>query len=222
MTKTAIILGATGLTGGLLLEKLLKDVRYQHIILFGRHSCGKEHPKLTEHIIDMFEIKEHADLFKADEVFCCIGTTKAKTSDKTRYRKIDFGIPVDAASLCKENTIPSYTVISALGADKNSSVFYNKVKGEMEAAVLDFNLPQTYLLQPSLIAGDREESRLGESVMNAVLTVTKPLLSLFGLKKYQPIDPAIIAECMIRINNSTYPSGRIESDTIQQLGSNDS
>lgn len=222
MTKTAIILGATGLTGGLLLETLLNDARYQQIILFSRTSCEKEHPKLTEHIIDMFELKQHKDLFKADEVFCCIGTTKSKTSDKNLYKKIDYGIPVDAASLCKENDIPKYTVISALGANKNSRVFYNKVKGGMEAAVLEFNIPKTYIMQPSLIAGDREERRIGESIMSVVLSVSKPILSLLGLKKYQPIDPKTLAECMLRINNTDYPSGRIESDTIQQLGTDNS
>lgn len=218
MTKTAIILGATGLTGGLLLKMLLEDPRYQKILLFSRNTCGIKHPKLTEYIVDLFQLEEHHETFKADEVYCCIGTTKAKTSDKDLYRKIDFGIPVAAASLCKENGIDTFVVISSLGANKNSNVFYNKVKGEMEETVLDKNIAKAYILQPSLISGHREERRIGESIVKVVMSVLKPVFQIVGLKRYQPIHPQTIANCMVWITNNEYPSGRIESNTIQKIG----
>ncbi|MEO6348437.1 MAG: NAD(P)H-binding protein [Aquaticitalea sp.] len=218
MSKTAIILGATGLTGGLLLQTLLKDERYIEIILFSRNKCGIKHEKLTEYIIDLFQLEHYKDKFKANDVFCCIGTTKAKTSDKKTYTKIDFGIPVSAASLCKQNGIDNFVVISALGAKKKSKIFYNRTKGKMEAAVLDFNIKHTYILQPSFISGERDEQRFGESVMKFVIALLKPLLHVGELKRYRPIHPQTIVNCMVWVANHDYKSGRIKSKTIQEIG----
>ncbi len=103
--KTAIILGATGLTGSLLLQMLLKDNRYKKIKLFSRKTTGIKNEKLQEHLLDLLKLSDHVSDFVADEVFCCIGTTKAKTPDKGLYKKIDYGIPVGAAELCKKNKI---------------------------------------------------------------------------------------------------------------------
>lgn len=218
MSKTAIILGATGLTGGLLLQSLLKDERYGHVTLFSRNTCGIKHPKLTEYIVDLFELEHYKEKFVAQEVFCCIGTTKAKTSDKSIYKKIDYGIPVVAASLSKQNDIGTFVVISALGAKKKSKIFYNRVKGQMEAAVLDLDIKNTYILQPSLISGEREEKRVGESIMKFVMSLLKPILKAGDLKRYQPVHPQTIVNCMVWVANHEYPSGRIKSKTIQEIG----
>ena len=218
MAKSAIILGATGFTGNILLNMLLDDARYSQVTVFGRNSCGIKHPKLEEHIVDLFELEHYASEFKADEVYCCIGTTKSKTSDKKIYVKIDYGIPVAAAKLCKANGIGTFIVISALGAKKKSKIFYNKIKGEMEVAVLAEQIPLTYILQPSLITGKREEFRLGESFMGLVMTIFKPLLRFGELKRYQPIHPETIAKCMVWLANNTYDPGRIKSEKIHELG----
>ncbi|MEZ4793820.1 MAG: NAD(P)H-binding protein [Gelidibacter sp.] len=218
MSKTAIILGATGLTGRLLLQTLLKDERYGDVTLFSRNTCNFKHPKLTEYIIDLFQLEHYNDKFKADEVFCCIGTTKAKTSNKETYKKIDFGIPVSAASLCKQNRIDTFMVISALGAKKNSKIFYNRIKGKMEVAVLDFNIKNCYILQPSLISGEREERRIGESFMKFLMALMKPIFRFGELKRYRPIHPQTIANCMVWLANNEYRSGRIKSKVIQEIG----
>ena len=89
MSKTAIIIGATGLTGGLLLNKLIADDRYDTIKLFSRSSVNNNSKKIKEFIIDLLELQNHKNDFIADEVFCCIGTTKAKTKDKSVYKTID-------------------------------------------------------------------------------------------------------------------------------------
>ncbi|MBA6151802.1 NAD(P)H-binding protein [Gelidibacter maritimus] len=218
MAKTAIVLGATGFTGNILLKMLLEDDRYGQIRVFGRNSCNIKHPKLEEYIIDLFELAHYSNKFNADEVFCCIGTTKAKTSNKEIYTKIDFGIPVAAAKLCRENDIKTYVVISALGAKKNSRVFYNRTKGKMEAVVLEQQIENTYILKPSLISGKRKEFRLGEYLFNAVMSLFKPLFKFGSLKRYKPIAPETIAKCMIWLTNNNYDSGRIESEKIHELG----
>src|SRR5699024_3350038 len=109
--------------------------------------------------------------FSGDVVFCCIGTTKAKTPNRDTYRKIDLGIPVDAAELAKTNGIETFLVISALVANSKSSVFYNRVKGEMEEMVLSKGIPNTYILKPSLIIGNRNEKRFGEGLAAGVMKV---------------------------------------------------
>jgi len=113
MAKTAIIIGATGLTGGLLLQGLLEDNRYQKIRLFSRKSCNIKHPKIEEHLVDLFELEKQQHLFIADEVFCCIGTTKAKTPNEEQYLKIDYAIPAALARLCRKMGIHTFLVISA-------------------------------------------------------------------------------------------------------------
>ena len=216
--KTAILLGATGLTGSHLLNMLLNDSRYEKVKVFSRSSVGFTHEKLEEHLVDLLKLEDYKDSFNADEVYCCIGTTKSKTPDKETYKKIDFGIPVSAAKLCRENKIPTFLVISALGADSNSSIFYNKVKGEMQHQVLEQGIKNTYIFQPSLIAGNREEERFFEKLGIKGMKVFNNLL-IGSFKKYRSIHPETIAKAMHVCANSGYPKILIESDEIQALAS---
>ena len=213
MKKTAIILGATGLTGGILLEKLLNDSSFEKIKLFSRSSVEKNSPKIEEHLIDMFQLENHSVAFKADVVFCCIGTTKANTPNKKTYKKIDYGIPVTAAKLAKKNSIKTFIVISAMGADENSDIFYNKTKGEMQRDVLKQDIENTYILQPSLIVGNRNEARFGENVATF-------FMKAFGLlipEKYKMIKAETIAEAMLVLAKEGYSEKIITSEKIREI-----
>lgn len=217
--KTAIILGATGLTGNLLLHKLLDDTYYGKVIVFGRRTVGFQHPKLDEHIIDLFELHQHKDLFHADLVFCCVGSTQKKTPKKEHYKKVDFGIPVTAAKLCRENGIRFFEVISALGANANSRLFYNRIKGEMELAVMDQNIRDTYILRPSLIGGEREELRHSEFFWKQLMKTANFLM--FGpLKKFKPIHPETIVKAMDFIAKHRYRKLLIKSEEIKEIALN--
>ncbi|AYN65921.1 NAD-dependent epimerase/dehydratase family protein [Euzebyella marina] len=214
--KKAIILGATGLTGSELLNLLLNDDRYEEIILLSRSTVGFEHPKVKEFLGNLMNLKNFEEHFKADEVFCCIGTTKSKTPNKEVYRQIDYGIPVAAAELCKKNQIPTFLVVSAMGANDKSKIFYNRTKGEMENAVLALKIDNTYILQPSLIGGKRSEKRAGEWLFKQIMKVGN-LLLVGGLEKYRSIQPNTIAQCMVWLANNAYDKIRIESHTIKKL-----
>ncbi|KZS38199.1 nucleoside-diphosphate sugar epimerase [Aquimarina aggregata] len=216
MSKTAIILGATGLTGSILLKMLIEDTRYHKIKLFSRKSCGIAHPKIEEHLIDMLQLRDQAEKFTANEVFCCIGTTNAKTPNKEFYHQIDYGIPVSAARLCKTNTINTLIIVSALGADSESRIFYNRTKGEMEKAVLEFDISKTHILQPSLIAGKRNEKRFGEYFFKIVMKIMNPLF-LGPLKKYRSIHPETIVSAMIWLANHEFNEQKIVSDKIKDF-----
>jgi uncharacterized protein YbjT (DUF2867 family) len=213
--KTAIVLGGTGLTGSLLINRLLVDDSYECIKLFSRKPSGIKSEKIEEFVGDMLQLEHFKNDFTADEVFCCIGTTSAKTKDRVIYKAIDFGIPFTAARLAKENNIPTFVVISSMGANTRSSIFYSRTKGEMEQAVFGEKIPNTYILRPSLIMGNRTERRLGESVGAAVLKFTNAVM-VGRLKKYRAIEADYIAAAMIHLALSKPPSGIVNSDKLQQ------
>lgn len=213
-SKTAIILGATGLTGSLLLQKLLADDNYAKIKLFSRRLSEIKHPKIEEFIGDILNLEQFKTDFTADEVFCCIGTTKAKTKDTDKYIAIDYGIPYNAAQLAKENGIKFFAVISAMGANADSSIFYNRTKGEMENAVLSQKIERTYILRPSLIRGNRKEKRFGEDFANAIFSVLN-FLMVGGLKKYRSIKAETISNALwqlpkMKVNKNILLSNEIE------------
>ena len=158
--------------------------------------------------------------FTADEVYCCIGTTKSKTPDKILYKKIDYGIPVNAAKLSKENSILTFIVVSAMGANKGSSVFYNKTKGEMEHDVLQQNIKNTFILRPSLIGGERNEKRVLEKI-GLILFKLIQLLFIGKLKDYKIINAESIAQAMINLTNNTSNTDVIiTSYKIKQIANN--
>ncbi|WP_321827462.1 NAD(P)H-binding protein [Maribacter dokdonensis] len=217
MKKTAIILGASGLTGGLLLEKLIVDDRYESIKLFSRSSIKGLPNKVKQYIGNLLELEQFKNDFAGDEVYCCIGTTAKKTPDKSLYRDIDYGIPVAAAKLAKANGINTFLVISAMGANKKSSVFYNRTKGEMEQEVLNQAIPRTSILRPSLIGGERNEQRLLEKIGLVVFKVIQPLF-IGPLKKYRIINADSIAQAMLNLANTTSNTDVIiTSNDIEQL-----
>lgn len=213
MQKTAILLGATGLTGGHLLDMLLSDKSYKKVVVFTRRPTKREHPKLEELVIDLLDLKSYQSLFHGEVVFCCIGTTKAKTPNKELYREIDYGIPVDAAELAMQNNIPSFIVISALGANEKSKIYYNRCKGEMEREVLAQGIPHTFILQPSLIVGDREEKRKGENFAKKILDTFNFIIP----KKYKSIQGIDLAKAMLLISKQKYPNTIISSNEIRHI-----
>ncbi len=201
MKKTAIILGATGLTGSYLLDLLLNSDDYEKIKVFTRRTTGKSHSKLEEIICDVLKLEEQADKFTADEVFVCIGTTKAKTPDKKLYHAIDYGIPVTSAKLAERNKINTFTVISAVGADANSKIFYSRTKGEMERAVLKCDIPNILIYRPSIIYGQRKETRLAEKI-GTIFIKALQFLMVGKLKKYRAISGEDLAKALfLGVNN---------------------
>jgi len=209
-------MGASGAVGSELLNLLLADNRYEKVKLFARSSINNDNAKIEEHLVNLFELDKYAADFTADEVYCCIGTTKAKTPDKDTYRKIDRDIPVEAAKLAKANGIKTFIVISAIGADSGSSVFYNRTKGEMQDGVLNEGIVKTYILQPSLIVAERKEYRLVEKMAEGFMWIIGPLL-FGGAVKYRSIKAATIAKTMLWLANNSYSRVIITSDRIEAL-----
>lgn len=217
MKKSAILLGASGGVGSELIKLLLADDRYEKVKLFSRSKSDISHENIEDYVIDLFELEKYKDVFTADEVYCCIGTTKAKTPDKETYKKIDFGIPAAAAKLAKENGISTFLVISAIGADADSSIFYNRIKGEMQDAVLDEGIAKTHILQPSLIVAHRKDNRVMEKIAEGFMWLLNPLL-VGNAAKYKSIKAETIARALIKLANNGYRAVIVTSDKIRALG----
>lgn len=213
--KKALLLGATGLTGAALLQLLLASENYQQVTVIGRTSCKVQHPKLTEVLGDLLVLDLLEAHFATAEVFVCIGTTKSKTPNNELYYKIDYGIPVTAARLASNAGVRHFQVVSAMGANAQSAVFYNRTKGQMEAEVLRANIPETFLIRPSLITGPRKETRFGEGIAVGLFNLINPLLP----KNYQSIAAATIAQAMFNLaNGQTHKEAVVPSAALQQLG----
>lgn len=217
MKKTAIIIGASGLTGNSLLHKLIEDDRYDNIKLFSRSKIKYLPNKVTQYVGNLLKLEEFKDNFTADEVYCCIGTTAKKTPNKSLYKQIDYGIPVAAAKLSRENNIHTFLAVSAMGANKNSTIFYNKTKGEMECDVLQLNIKNTFILRPSLIGGKRKERRRLEKIGLILFKIIQPVF-IGKLKDYRIISADNIAQAMLNLaNNTSYKTSIITSNGIKNI-----
>ena len=202
----AILIGATGLIGSLLLEKLLRDPVFTHIRLISRNPCGIKNEKLDEVLIDFEEETQFKEaVTAADVLFCCIGTTQKKVKgDKTAYRKIDFDIPVKAAIWCAEKNVGKYLLVSSVGADAAGKNFYLQLKGETETAVLQQPIGMVYIMRPSILLGKRNEFRVLESAGKGVMQFFSVLL-VGSLSKYRAIQATDVAGAMLAASKKTNP-----------------
>jgi uncharacterized protein YbjT (DUF2867 family) len=197
-TRTAVLLGATGLVGGYCLEALLADAAYEAVVTLGRRPLDRTHPKLTHHVVDFDRLAEAASLIEARDVFCCLGTTMKQAGSKEAFRNVDFGYPVEAARMAAANGAEQYLLVSALGASPRSAFFYSRVKGEAEAAICALPFDGVYVLRPSLITGERDEARAGEQISERVLGALS--FALRGpLRKYRPVEARTIARALVAI-----------------------
>jgi len=192
----AVVAGATGLIGKFLIAELEKDSAYESVIALTRKA--KENTvKTTWKVID-FDSKDELDNATkgADIAFCCLGTTMKQAGSKDAFIKVDYQYVVDFAKAAKQNNARQFSVISAMGADAKSKIFYNQVKGEMEEAIQNLGFSELIIFHPSLLLGPRDENRLGEKIGTVLGKIFSPLL--FGsLKKYHPIHVSKIAKAMI-------------------------
>ena len=195
--KTAIVLGATGLIGKKVTEQLLKNNTYSTVIIIVRKALNIKHPKLKQQTFNYDAIDK--TLLKGDDLFCCLGTAIKTAGSKEAFRKVDLDYVVNTAKAAKENGINHFAVVSAMGADKNSNIFYNKTKGEMEEAIKAIGFNSTYIIRPSLLLGNRKEFRFGE-LLGKFIMIT---LSFLIPKKYRAIYDVQVALAMIHFMNQT-------------------
>ncbi|KPZ76311.1 oxidoreductase [Leptospira kirschneri] len=214
--KIALVAGASGLIGKYLLEELSKSSYYQKVYALVRKPGNTTG---AEAIISDYESLVASSLPKEiTDVFCCLGTTISKAGSQENFRKVDHEYVLKLAKLTKEKGARSFLIVSALGADPKSFVFYNRVKGEMEKDLEKVGFSFLGIFRPSLLEGEREEVRPGEVVGHLVAKIVNPFL-WGGIRKYRSIHGRTVAKAMIQIAEKEPKGIRIlESDRIADFG----
>ena len=170
-----ILAGATGLVGRHVLARALADPRVTHVVAPTRRPLPA-HPNLDAPLVDFDALPADAAWWRADAVICALGTTMKTAGSRDAFRRVDHDYPLAIADLARRHGTPVYVLNSAMGANAQSRVFYNRVKGELESALRTRGFASLTLVRPGLIGGDRDERRLGETLATHVLRTLHPLL----------------------------------------------
>jgi len=173
------------------------------------------HVKLVQRIVD-FDRLDAAGPLRAHGVFCCLGTTIGQAGSQAAFRRVDHDYPLELARRAKVAGVKQFVLVSALGANARSWLFYNRVKGETERDIAALGLTSAVFLRPSLLLGARSDKRRGEAVAAVAGRLLAPLL-VGGLRKYRPIPADAVAAAMIEVALRALPSQVMESDEIARL-----
>jgi uncharacterized protein YbjT (DUF2867 family) len=168
-------------------------------------------------LIDFDRLENYADLVKASDIYCCLGTTMKKAGSKEAFFKVDFTYPHQIAQMALKNGAERFLIVSSVGADPKSSNYYLRVKGEIEQAISRLTFTAIHIFRPSLLLGERGEVRLGEKIG---MFSSKALSFLFigQLKKYRPIEARVVAFAMTQVAKKKLEGVHIhESDKIQSI-----
>ncbi len=214
MKKTAVVFGATGLVGKELVKALLNNNLYGKIVIVARKTLPIADQKLEQLLLDDFsDLVNYHNRLKANEFFCCIGTTIKTAGSQEAFRKVDYDIPLQVAKLAQDLRIQNLVIISSLGADAQTGNFYLRTKGEMENAVKEAYKGNLKIIRPSLLMGDRHEFRIGERVAVFIMKLTGWLF-VGPLKKFRGIKASTVAKAMIQVTQLPVEKIIVESNEL--------
>lgn len=208
-TRTCLLLGASGLIGGHLLDLLIEDPAYREITALLRRPLGRSHERLRAVVCDLQRPETFQAHLAVDDVFCCLGTTMKKAGSQAAFRAVDLDAPLSAARLAVAAGARQYLVVTAVGADAHSRIFYNRVKGELEDALRTLPFPDgVKILRPSMLLGDRGEARPLERLGGAMMAAAAPLFA-GGLQRYRAIPAARVARALQAAARDRHPGAQV-------------
>jgi uncharacterized protein YbjT (DUF2867 family) len=216
MERSALLAGATGLVGRALLPLLLERHAAVHLLLRRDAHRLPQDPKLQRHVVDFAQMPALPPL---DDGYCCLGTTIVAAGSPEAFRAVDFDAVLATARAAHAAGATRFGVVSALGADPASTIFYNRVKGEMEAALRTLGFRTLVIARPSLLIGDR--AALGQAPRRAEQWAQRWLQPVAALipARWRPIAAETVARGLLRAVNESRPGTRIvESAELQVLG----
>jgi uncharacterized protein YbjT (DUF2867 family) len=196
VSRSALLLGATGLVGGLVLARLLASDEWQQVTVIGRRAPDVSHKKLRFVESDLGQLERHVGEFAVTDVFCCLGTTLKQAGSKQAFARVDLDFCVAAAAQAKAAGVQRFLMISAVNANRNGVSFYARTKGEAEYQIAALGLPCVVFIQPSLLKGKRGEFRLGEEIGLTTLAAVMPLVR-WTRADWLPIDAQTVADAMV-------------------------
>lgn len=196
MSKVANVIGASGLVGHQLVDQLLSHPEFEKVRIFVRRKSGLVHAKLDEQIIDFDQPESWNHLVQGDVLFSTLGTTIKTAKTKANQYRVDYTYQYEFAKAAAGNGVGAYVLVSSMGADPKSSVFYSRMKGELEEAVSKLNFRKCIIVRPSILDGNRQEKRAGERVG----LIISRFLTRFILKKYRPTPADVLSAKMISLS----------------------
>lgn len=188
----AIVIGASGATGKFLVQELLDSPSYSSVTVLLRRAMDS-HPKLIQIVVDFDNLENYADAIQGDVAFSCLGTTLKAAGSKEAQWKIDYDYQYKFAELAKRNAVPTFVLVSAINANPNSSVFYSKMKGQLEEAIIALKFDTTTIFQPSILERPNSD-RAGERFALSLMRMTANL-GLF--KNHRPTHVHDLAKAML-------------------------
>lgn len=202
--KRAIVIGATGLIGKALVEQLAADSSYSQVTILARKKLEKLPPKFKTIQVDFDRIEDFKNDIVGDVLFSTLGTTLKTAGSKEAQYKIDFGYQYNTAKIASDNGVKNLILLSSAGANSKSSIFYSRMKGELDDAVHKLNFEHISIIRPSMLVGKREEFRLSEKIFTPIMYI---LNVIPFARKYRPIKDKIVAKAMLNafeFNKSDY------------------
>jgi uncharacterized protein YbjT (DUF2867 family) len=217
--RTAFVAGSTGAIGRQLLPLLAAAREFDKIVVFHYRPTGRPWPdKVEERVVDFDRLPPPAAGEDVEAVFCCVGTTQNRAGSTPAFQKVDRDTPIVLAQWAAAHNATVMVAVSSVDASATARSTYLRTKGEMEAGVAGAGLRSTYILRPSLLAGERAEYRLAERIGNRALAVVGPLM-LGPIRKYRAIHTKTVAKAMLACAADAAPGIHlVESDAIQELG----
>jgi uncharacterized protein YbjT (DUF2867 family) len=218
MNLTANVIGATGLVGKQLVKQLLENENFGKVRIFVRRSTGIQHPKLEQQIVDFGKAESWAKKLTGDVLFSALGTTLKQAGSKEKQYEVDFTFNLNFAQKANANGIKNFVLVSSIGANPKSSIFYTRIKGELDDEVANLDFKNLVILRPSSLTGDRDETRWMEKMSIPIAR----FVTQFIFRKYRPISDETVAQAMINAVLKPDPKKTIwEGDEVFELAGNE-
>ncbi len=212
-----MIVGASGLVGSFCLQFLLDDTMYNKVIVIIRKPLPLRHEKFEQHVIDFDQLNNFSHLIKSDDVFCCLGTTTRKAGSQAEYEKVDYTYPLELAKIASKNGTQQFLIVTSIGANPASPLFYLRTKGRVEEAIHSLPFRTVHIFRPSMLVGKREEFRWQDYLVPPLLKIAA--VGMVGRwRKYRAIEARTVAYSMVEIAKMDLEGVHVyESDQIQSV-----
>ena len=210
--KRIILAGATGLVGRHILHLLSSDSMIEEVRALTRRPLPAEDksPIVKELMIDFERLEEHPEWFDVNIVFCALGTTIAKAKTQKAFRRVDFDYPLAIAKSARSAGAGHFLLVSAMGSDTHSFFFYNRVKGELESAIVSLGYPSVTIARPSMLLGERQEHRFGESLAKNIFWLLP--------SKWAGVDAIQVATALVNAAHESGPGVTIlENEEMRKI-----